>query len=117
MGVFIGCFGVLAALVAGGAFYVAHHNVKVLESKHDKESKQEYKANKKYRIIAAVVILIGIIFSLVGFLYGDVLDFSSSNSSSKHCSVCGKSYSSGGTSNMCDRCYKNYKYVADAAGY
>ena len=113
MGVFLGCFGILAVLVAGGAFYVAHYNVKVLESKHDEESKQEYKANKKYRIIAAVVILIGIIFSLVGFLYGYDLDFSSS----KHCTVCGKSYSSGGTSNMCDRCYKNYKYAADAAGY
>ena len=41
---------------------------------------------------------------------------SSSDSSSKKCSICGKSYSSGGTSNMCDQCYKNYKYASDAAG-
>ena len=113
MEVFMGCFGILVALVALGAFYVANYNVKVLESKCDEKSKQEYKANKKYRIIAAIVILIGIIFSLVGFLYGYDLDFSSS----KHCSVCGKSYSSGGTSNMCSQCYKNYKYAADDAGY
>ena len=43
--------------------------------------------------------------------------YGSSNSSSKKCSVCGKSYSSGGSSNMCSQCYKNYKYAADAAGY
>ena len=42
---------------------------------------------------------------------------SSSKSGSKTCSICGKSYSSGGTSNMCSQCYKNYKYAADAAGY
>lgn len=41
----------------------------------------------------------------------------SSNSGSKKCSVCGKSYSSGGTSNMCSQCYKNYKYASKAAGY
>ena len=43
--------------------------------------------------------------------------YGSSNSGSEKCSVCGKSYSSGGTSNMCSQCYKNYKYAADAAGY
>ena len=47
----------------------------------------------------------------------DKSSIKSSNSGSKTCSICGKSYSSGGTSNMCSQCYKNYKYAADAAGY
>ena len=43
--------------------------------------------------------------------------YGSSNNDSKKCAVCGKSYSSGGSSNMCSQCYKNYKYASDAAGY
>ena len=67
------------------------------------------------------------------YLYGEVYvngelrktenKIGSSNSENHKCSICGTSYSSGENvssikrTNMCTRCYKNYKYAADAEGY
>ena len=58
-------------------------------------------------IICALMLAIGIALISPELSYSG----SSSSSSGHRCAICGKSYSSGGTSNMCSQCYKNYKYA------
>ena len=70
-------------------------------------------------IICIVLLIVGI-FLLASWTSSNLSpgSYGSSSSSEGHkCAICGKSYSSGGTSNMCSQCYKNYKYAANAAGY
>ena len=121
MWIFVFIFGTAIFIVGYCVFLVSH--MKAKDCKYKEELKQKYDKYNKIRIIAAIITLIGLIISFAGFASKETLGSSSTSGDTAYCGICEKRYSdrdnvkSINHTNMCKRCYKNYNYAADAAGY